>query len=212
MRSFHHSRARILFEVFCAFGISASCVEAWIQTYASAFLPVAGIAALYGLVHAFDMFRRADVAKSAEADEPVEVAERVTDNQGDLLVYLAADEPELLLEAGPQVAEVAEKAQPEVAEPIPESEPEVVEPVKESEPEVVEPVQEESEPEVVEPLPEPVADLVQEVEPEAVEPVQEAEPIEPDHEEPEYSPVAPLFEAEPFVRKQRAAFGRRRAG
>ena len=192
MRSFHHSRARILFEVFCAFGISASCVAAWMQTYASAFVPAAVIAALYGLVHAFDLVRR-----NPAADEPVESAERVTDNQGDLLVYLAAEEPELLLDAGPQVAEVAEEARPEVAAPVPESEPKFAEPVQESEPEVVEP------------LPEPVADLVQEVEPEAAEAVQEAEPIEPAHDEPDYSPVAPLFEAEPFVRKQRAAFGRK---
>ncbi|HEX6661038.1 MAG TPA: hypothetical protein VF067_04120, partial [Sphingomicrobium sp.] len=57
-----------------------------------------------------------------------------------------------------------------------------------------------------------VVELVQQPEPEVVEPVQEAEHVEPAHDEPEYAPVAPLFEAEPFVRKQRAAFGRRRAG
>jgi hypothetical protein len=126
----------------------------------------------------------------------------VTDDRGDLLVYLEADEPELLLDAEPPVAEAAnvvEEAQPEVAEPV------AAESVQESEPEVIEPAKE----------PEPVAELVQEPEPEAVEPVQEAEPADPvglDPDEPEYSPVAPLFEAEPFVRKQRAAFGRRRAG
>ena len=195
MHSFHQSRGRILFEVFCALGISASCVFAWMQTYAPAMLAVAGFAGLYGLVHAFDMARR----RPAVAD-PVEAAEPVTDDRGDLLVYLEADEPELLLDAEPPVAEAAnvvEEAQPEVAEPV------AAESVQESEPEVIEPAKE----------PEPVAELVQEAEPEAVEPVQEpADPVGLDPDEPEYSPVAPLFEAEPFVRKQRAAFGRRRAG
>ena len=194
MHSFHQSRGRILFEVFCALGVSASCVFAWMQTYAPAMLAVAGFAGLYGLVHAFDMARR----RPAVAD-PVEAAEPVTDDRGDLLVYLEADEPELLLDAEPQAAEAAEEAQPEVAEPV------AAEPIQESEPEVIEPLNE----------PEPVAELVQEAEPEAVEPVQEAEPADPvglDPDEPEYAPVAPLFEAEPFVRKQRAAFGRRRAG
>jgi len=194
MHSFHQSRGRILFEVFCALGISASCVFAWMQTYAPAMLAVAGFAGLYGLVHAFDMARR----RPAVAD-PVEAAQPVTDDRGDLLVYLEADEPELLLDAEPEVTESAEEAQPEVAEPV------AAEPVQESEPEVIEPAKE----------PEPVAELVQEPEPEAVEPVQEAEPADPvglDPDEPEYAPVAPLFEAEPFVRKQRAAFGRRRAG
>jgi hypothetical protein len=194
MHSFHQSRGRILFEVFCALGISASCVFAWMQTYAPAMLAVAGFAGLYGLVHAFDMARRRPAVAA-----PVEAAEPVTDDRGDLLVYLEADEPELLLDAEPQAAEAAEEAQPEVAEPV------AAEPIQESEPEVIEPLNE----------PEPVAELVQEAEPEAVEPVQETEPADPvglDPDEPEYSPVAPLFEAEPFVRKQRAAFGRRRAG
>ena len=197
MHSFHQSRGRILFEVFCALGISASCVVAWMQTYAPAMLGVAGFAGLYGLVHLFDMARRSPTVAA-----PVEAAAPVADDRGDLLVYLEEDEPELLLDSEPQLAEVAEEAPPEVAEPVQESEPEVVEPVQESEPEVVEPLRE----------PEPVAEVVQEAEPEAAETVQETTPIESDHEEPDYSPVAPLFEAEPFVRKQRAAFGRRRAG
>jgi hypothetical protein len=198
MHSFHQSRGRILFEVFCTLGISASCVFAWMQTYAPAMLGVAGFAGLYGLVHLFDMARR-----NPPVAAPVEVSAPVTDDRGDLLVYLEEDEPELLLEAEPQVVEAAEEAQPPVAEPVQESEPEVVEPLQQREPAAD--VVQEAEPEaVVEP--------VQEAEPEAPDPVEEAAPIEPAHDEPEYSPVAPLFEAEPFVRQQRAAFGRRRAG
>ena len=45
MHSFHHSRSRILFEVFCALAISASCVSAWMQTGAQALLPAAAVAA-----------------------------------------------------------------------------------------------------------------------------------------------------------------------
>jgi hypothetical protein len=190
MHSFHRSRGRIFFEVLCAFGISASCVVAWMQTYAPAMLGVAGFAGLFGLVHAFDMARRRPaVAVAAGAEAPV------TDDRGDLLVYLEADEPELLLASEPEP----------VVEPVQEAEPEVVEPVQQMEPEIVEPLE----------LPEPVAEPVQEAEPVVVEAVHEAEPADPvglDPDEPEYSPVAPLFEAEPFVRKQRAAFGRRRAG
>ena len=58
MHSFHHSRSRILFEVFCALAISASCVGAWMQTGAWALLPAAVVAALYGIVHTFDLRRR----------------------------------------------------------------------------------------------------------------------------------------------------------
>jgi hypothetical protein len=57
MDSFHHSRARTLFEVLCAFGMAASCAAAWMQLGATALLAAAGISALYGLVHAFDMAR-----------------------------------------------------------------------------------------------------------------------------------------------------------
>ena len=58
MHSVRQSRSRILFDVFCALAISASCVAAWMQTYASALLAAAGVAALYGVVHAFDLVRR----------------------------------------------------------------------------------------------------------------------------------------------------------
>ena len=76
MQSVHHSRARILFEVLCAFGISASWVGAWLQTYASAMLAAAAIAALYGLVHAFDMIRRKPASVAAA---PIEAAPEAAD-------------------------------------------------------------------------------------------------------------------------------------
>jgi hypothetical protein len=58
MHSFHQSRGRVLFEVFCALAVSASLVGAWMQTGASALLPAAIVALLYGLVHLFDMAGR----------------------------------------------------------------------------------------------------------------------------------------------------------
>ena len=197
MHSFHHSRGRILFEVACALGISASCVWAWMQTYATAMLPAAAIAALYGLVHAFDMVRRSPaVAQSVEAVEPA------TD-QGDLLANLEFGEAVPVINEEPEVAEppaevVAETAmkrkrraprptgsrrdrrepEPEVAQIVPGPEPEIVAAAAEAEPEVAEP--------------EPAMRLVDSA---------------PD--EPEYVPATPLFETEPFVRHQRAAFGRK---
>ncbi|MFL6729907.1 MAG: hypothetical protein ACJ8E3_05940 [Sphingomicrobium sp.] len=81
MHSVHQSRARIFFEVLCALGMSASLVGAWLQTYAPAFLPGAAIAALYGIVHAFDMIRGKPApvaaAPSKAPPEPVEADDSV---------------------------------------------------------------------------------------------------------------------------------------
>jgi hypothetical protein len=176
MHSFQHSRGRILFEVACAFGISASCVWAWQQTWSTAMLPAAAIAGLYGLVHAFDMIRR----RPTDA-ESVPAFETLT-GQGDLLADLGSSAPEPMIEA-PKFAEppavVAEtntkrkRKSPKQArreEPVPE----VVETAPEAEPEVAEAQ------------------------------VEDTAPVEP-----EYIPATPLFEPEPFVRQQRAAFGRK---
>ena len=72
MQSFHRSRGRILFEVFCALAIAESCVGAWMQTGATAFLPAAVVAALYGIVNAFGMFGQRSTV--AAAPQPVEAA------------------------------------------------------------------------------------------------------------------------------------------
>ena len=69
MHSFQPSRGRVLFEVLCALTVSASCAAAWMQTGASALLGAAGAAALYGLVHMFDMRR----PPTAHAFEPQRV-------------------------------------------------------------------------------------------------------------------------------------------
>jgi outer membrane biosynthesis protein TonB len=90
MHSFHPSRGRILFEVLCALTISASCVVAWQQSFVSAFLAMAGVTALYALVHLTDLRRPKLAAQAATPDfEPAAAPEPepVDDEQGDLLAY-----------------------------------------------------------------------------------------------------------------------------
>lgn len=112
MHSFHHSRGRILFEVFCALAISASCAGAWMQTDAWALLPAAAVAALYGIVHIFDLTRR----NSINLVEPQDI-ELATDGQGDLLARLESGEQagadnELEVAEPAQEAELVEPAAP----------------------------------------------------------------------------------------------------
>ena len=185
MHSYQHSRGRILFEVACAFGISASCVWAWQQTYATAMLPAAAIAALYGLVHAFDMVRRRPAAVEAvEVSEPV--ASHIDYSPSSESPQVIEPPAEVVAEAAPKrkrkpsrkaIADIA-APEPEIAPVAPEPQPEVVEAVQVTEPEVVD-----------------------------LQPAMRVVDTPP--AEPEYVPATPLFEADPFVRQQRAAFGRR---
>lgn len=104
MHCIQHSRGRILFEVVCAFTISASCVGAWMQTGASALLPASFAVAVYGLWRLTDLaVRRPAVAGDAAAE---------FDGHGDLLEYL--DTADSRLEAVPEIeaAEVVEAAKP----------------------------------------------------------------------------------------------------
>ena len=87
----------------------------------------------------------------------------------------------------PELAGVVEDAEPKVAEIVREPVPEVLEIADEVAPDVVE-IADEAEPEVAEPK--PAMHIV-------------------DTDEPEYVPATPLFETDPFVRHQRAAFGRK---
>lgn len=102
MQSNHKSRGRIFFELLCAFGISGSFALASMETQAPALLGAAGIAAFYGLIHFFDMFRRAPTA-GAEAPRPVAVARPETAPA----VSVARPEP-----APPVELEVAEPERP----------------------------------------------------------------------------------------------------
>ena len=104
MHCIYHSRGRILFEVVCAFAISASCVGAWMQTGASALLPASFAVALHGLWHLTDLAGR----RPAVAGDPA----TAVDGQGDLLEYLepADSRPEAVTEI--EAAEIIEAAEP----------------------------------------------------------------------------------------------------
>jgi len=80
MHRFHPSRARILFEVFCAMTLAASFAVAWTQTGASALLPAAAVAVLYSIVRTFDLRHHSPVVVAAtdtgrQADTPAATAE-----------------------------------------------------------------------------------------------------------------------------------------
>lgn len=158
MHSSHHSRGRILFDAFCALTVSASLAAAWMQTGASALLSAAGVAALYGLVHAFDWRRGA-----AEPAEP-QLIDVPREAQGVHLAYdVAQAEPSRVSEpekpqasqersdsrakARPKaggrrggapkkakVAEIAPAPKAEPALPAPAEEPVHIEPLFEPEP------------------------------------------------------------------------------
>ena len=196
MSSLHQSRVRILFDAACAFGVSGSCVWAWTQTYASAMLPIAGVAALYGLVRTSDMARRRPVVD--------EVSEAVADVAPDLPLTIAASEPVMLLEPQSGVDEPVAEAVVE-AKAKPSRKPARAKSGRrkqDSRSEAAELVPD-AEPEATPPSYEPVG-LPEDASPES----HGADPVE-DHD---YAPVTPLFEAEPFVRQQRTAFGRRKFG
>ena len=212
MSSLHQSRARVSFDSACAFGLAASSGLAWVQTYATAFLPVAGIAGLWGLVRLFDMRQS---AAAGVAEEPV-VVDRSLQEPSATPEPVAVEQPTYVQPAIEDVLANVKRSRkssrskakkaPEpkaVAQVAPEplaiiEERAVVEP---GVPSAIAPdVPAAAEPEAPLELDQPTAEVVQ-------HPAQ-AEAHEP---EPDYAPpVVPLFEAEPFVRNpRRAAFGRK---
>ncbi len=196
MHSLHHSRGRILFEVACAFGIAASCVWAWQQTYATAMLPAAGIAGLYGLVHFFDMFRR----RPAVA-EPVVVHPAA--DHSNVWANVDSSEPAPMIEAPMIEAPVfAEPPVEAVVEPAPKRK-------RKSSRQAPKVAPVDPEPAVVQAVEAPEPEVVEAVEPEVVELQPTMRVVDNVPDEAEYIPATPLFEAEPFVRQQRAAFGRK---
>ena len=115
MNSFHHSRGRIFFESLCALTIAGSCAGAWQQTGASAFLPAAVAAALYGLWHLTDM-RAPPAAAALETG----VAEPEAEGQGDLLAYGASPPEPAVVEEAPKAPRKAKrKSKKKEAPPAP---------------------------------------------------------------------------------------------
>ena len=206
MHSFHHSRGRILFEVACALTISASCAAAWLDLGTLAFLPAAAVSTLYALVRLFDMRgRKPAVAVAAPA------VWMEAEIQGDLLAYADESPPVPVADPAPSFVELVEEAPVAKPEPVVDPEPAAkAPPKKRSRSRKAKPV--EQVPQVAEA--EPVEEEVPVVKIEAVEeetPAAGTEPTWPqaDEEPDEHPPVTPLFEPEPFVRQQRAVFGRK---
>lgn len=188
MHSFQPSRGRIFFEVLCALAIAASCAGAWRQTGATALLAVAAVAAIYGLVHLFDLRR----PKSAVTVEPQRIDfETETENelpglQDQGLRLEVDDQP--TTERSIEDDEIVDPAAPPTKAPRKGGR-------RPKTPKVVK-VAELAPPEVPQ-----VAEL------EAPEEVEIAAP-EP-HDEAAHASLAPLFEPEPFARQRHAVFGRK---
>ena len=200
MHSFQPSRGRVFFEVLCALGISASFAGAWLQTHATALLGAAGIAALYGLVHLFDMRR----GKPAVAAEPQRID--FAPEALDLVVPMVATD-EMPAAQPVEEAEAVEPAAPRSSSGrrtggSRKSSGRRTKAPKIEKADELAPVDETD-------VPWPIAEEP-EVEP-AIEPgltVEEEFAFLPD-DEAAHSHIAPLFEPEPFARMPRRAFGRR---
>lgn len=195
MRSFHRSRGKLIFEVLCALVIAASCAEAWMQTGAWALLPVALVALLYGVVHAFELAPRNPV--SAADPERIDFA---TDQPSSLLAPPDSGLP--LAEASQKITTdmtMEEVKLVELAAPRESKGRRAKSPRKggrrASEP---------KESKVTERAPPEEAEVAV---PMAIEKAEVAAPLPP--EEAPHVPLAPLFEPEPFARQQRAMFGRK---
>jgi hypothetical protein len=197
MQSFHRSRGRIFFEVLCAFTISASCAGAWLQTGAWALLVTSSVMALYGVVNAFDLVRRnpadavepqriefqpgpeIDVPAIQVADAPIEVAEDQQVTTSNGVHALQLVEPAAPRAKAARLAKSARKGGGRRASAPKEAK--LTEQAPPDEPDATElALPEEAE----------VAAAV-------------------DFDEAAHISHTPLFEPAPFVRQQRAAFGRK---
>ena len=179
MHSFHQSRGRILFEVFCALSLSASCYGAWIQTGAWALLPAAAVAALYGLVHLFDLRR----PRPATSVEPQRIA--LDEAHGDRPTDVGSEKQ----------AVVAEEPQP--TEPV-------LEPAKPKTPRASKPRRTKTMRKGGRRADDEAVTAAAPAAPEQV-----TDPSPPPFDEAVHSNIEPLFEPEPFVRMPRPAFGRK---
>ena len=194
MHSVRQSRSRILFEVFCALTVSASFAGAWTQTGAWALLPASAVAALYGLVHVFDLAGR----RSDDALAPQRI-DFVADQQSDRLidqavVTVAADNPR------PPIDKAVEEAEPgEPVAPKAKAGRRAKAPRKGGGRRAKVP----KEASVTMPTPLEEIEIVS-ILPDAVEadPPTDPEAVAHPH-------IAALFEPEPFARMPRPAFGRK---
>lgn len=207
MHSFHHSRGRILFEVFCAFGIVASCVGAWKQTGASALLAAASVAGLYGFVRLFDLAR----SNPVEAVEPQRI-EFEPEVQCELPAYqnvvvpMVAAEPEPTIDKAVEEADLLEPAPAKASAGRRAKASRKADGRRASAPRKTKVVDSPEAAEIVVPMASAQAEVVAPMGPEEAEMAEAAA-----SEETAHIPLAPLFEPAPYVhvRQQRAAFGRK---
>ena len=142
MHSFHHSRARIFFDIFCALTIGFSCAIAWLQTGASAFLAIAGVAAAYSLVRPTDAGRGSvRVAPAGPVLEPA------PEEQGDLLAYVPTEPVPMAAEEAPKAPKAKRRSRKKQPEPEMTAEARLAEPEEmtavDDEPVAAEPEEEE---------------------------------------------------------------------
>jgi hypothetical protein len=198
MHSFQPSRGRVFFEALCALGMSVSFAGAWMQTHATALLGAAGIAALYGLVHLFDM-RRPKLAVAAEPQR-IDFAPEAPD----IVVPMAIAEEQPEADEHAELVEVVEQAAPRAGPGRRTGgsrkgggrrakAPKAVKAVVPALPEEAD-------------APWPMAEEADLSEPAAVADEEFVFSADDESAQPH---IAPLFEPEPFVRMPRQAFGRR---
>ncbi len=192
MNRFRRSRGRVSLEILCALTISLSLAGAWLQTGAWALLPASLAALICSMTLAADLKGGGKVpaAGPQRIDFDSDLAGNAAEPAGD------APAPSADLSPAPRSAEKAapkaraarpkgssrpRKAGPKKAGAARAADQQVESPPRGAEPPVSE-----------EPLPQPGE-----------------EPAQLFTGEPQHPPVAPLFEPEPFVRQQRAVFGRK---
>lgn len=194
MHSFHHSRGRILFGVLCALAVSASFAGAGIQTGASALFPAAAVAALFGLVHLFDLRQPGTVA--AVEPQRIEVAPEIQDSPPAsaeaAIVSLAVEQP-LSVEISEEDVDLVEAAAPRASGGRRKGGSRKGSGRRAS--------------------PRKTADVIEFAQAEEIPLTEVIVPVQTeeaaDFAEPAHVPHAPLFEAEPYVRMPRPAFGRK---
>ena len=196
MHSFHRSRGKLIFEVLCVLVIAASCAEAWMQTGAWAFLPMALVALLYGVVHAFELVRRGPVSAAdperidfetnqpGSLPAPLDSGLPLAEANQKVTTDMTVEEVKLVELAAPRESKARRAKAPRKSGGRRASEPKETNVSERTPPE---------EAEVAVPVPIEKADV--------------AAPLPP--EEAPHVPLAPLFEPEPFARQQRAMFGRK---
>ena len=201
MHSVYRSRGRIFFEVSCALAVAVCLAGAWKQTGASALLAAAAVAALFGIINAFDMLQR----RPARTDEPQRI-DFETVEQAELPVR-----PDPAVET--RVVELPLATGHEEAEPAAAPLPQAIRDgqAKSRRKSSGRRAGAAEKTKVAETAPVAQVAEVETVEAELAMPVEDEQEFAGllSAEEATHAHIEPLFEPEPFARMPRRAFGRR---